>query len=147
MDMNSLLQLGAEAFKKSSQSGDAGSALNADTLTNALASLTGGSPEGGLDIGSLVSQMQSGGMAELAASFLGDGQNAQMSASNVTELLGSDKIAAFASQLGLSESEAAGGLSEALPNMVDKASNGGSLLDSIGGVSGAIGIASKLFGR
>jgi hypothetical protein len=29
--------------------------------------------------------------------------------------------------------------------MVDKASSGGSLLDSIGGVSGAISMASKLF--
>ncbi len=31
--------------------------------------------------------------------------------------------------------------------MVDKASSGGSLLDSIGGISGAIGLASKLFGK
>ena len=31
--------------------------------------------------------------------------------------------------------------------VVDKASSGGSLLDSFGGVSGAIGLAGKLFGR
>jgi hypothetical protein len=43
--------------------------------------------------------------------------------------------------------EAAGGLSDALPQMVDKASSDGSLLDSIGGVSGALGMASKLFGK
>ena len=62
-------------------------------------------------------------------------------------MLGADKIGEFASKLGLSNEEAAGGLSEALPQMVDKASSGGSLLDSIGGVSGAISMASKLFSK
>ena len=64
-----------------------------------------------------------------------------------SNMLGADKIADFASKLGLSNEEAAGGLSEALPQMVDKASSGGSLLDSIGGISGAVGLASKLFGK
>jgi uncharacterized protein YidB (DUF937 family) len=62
-------------------------------------------------------------------------------------MLGADKISEFASKLGLSNEEAAGGLSEALPQMVDKASSGGSLLDSIGGISGAVGLAGKLFGK
>ena len=60
-------------------------------------------------------------------------------------MLGPEKISEFASKLGLSNEEAADGLSEALPQMVDKASSDGSLLDSIGGVSGAINMASKLF--
>ena len=55
-------------------------------------------------------------------------------------MFGSDKISEFASKLGLSEDEAAGGLSEALPQLVDKASSGGSLLESMGGISGALGI-------
>jgi uncharacterized protein YidB (DUF937 family) len=62
-------------------------------------------------------------------------------------MLGTDKISEFASKLGLSNEEAAGGLSDAIPQIVDKASSGGSLLDSFGGVSGAIGLASKLFGK
>lgn len=147
MDMGSLLQMGAAAFKNSTQSGDAGSGLDGDMLSTALASLTGSGAEGGLDIGAILGKMQSGGMAEMAASFLGDGANSQMSASNITDLLGSDKIAEFASKLGLSEEQAAGGLSEALPQMMDKGSSGGSILDSIGGISGAIGLAGKLFGR
>ena len=47
----------------------------------------------------------------------------------------------------MSESEAVGGLQDAMPQMMDQASSGGSLLDSIGGISGAIGLAGKLFGR
>ena len=62
-------------------------------------------------------------------------------------MLGADKVSEFASRLGLSEEEAAGGLSEALPQMVDTASSGGSLLDSIGGLSGAMGMAGKLLGK
>jgi len=147
MDMGSLLKMGASAFMNSDGSGEAGSGLDSDMLSNALASLTGDSAESGLDIGSLLGQMQSGGLAEMAASFLGDGANEEMSDNNITDLFGSDKISQFASQLGLSDSEAVGGLREAMPQMMDQASSGGSLLDSIGGISGAIGLASKLFGK
>ena len=35
--------------------------------------------------------------------------------------------------------------SEAIPQMVDKASSGGSILDFIGGATGALGFAKKLF--
>lgn len=62
-------------------------------------------------------------------------------------MFGSDKISEFASKLGLSEDEAAGGLSEALPQLVDKTSSGGSLLESMGGLSDALGMAGKLFGK
>ena len=147
MDMGSLLKMGASAFINSKMSGDAGSGLNSDMLSNALSSLTGDSAEGGLDIGSLLGKMQGGGMADMAASFLGDGDNAEMSDSNITDLFGSDKISNFASELGLSEEEAVGGLRESLPQMMDQASSGGSILDSIGGISGAIGLAGKLFGK
>ena len=147
MDMGSLLKMGASAFINSKLSGNAGSGLNSDMLSNALSSLTGDSAEGGLDIGSLLGKMQGGGMADMAASFLGDGDNAEMSDSNITDLFGAEKITNFASELGLSEEEAVGGLRESLPEMMNQASSGGSLLDSIGGISGAIGLASKLFGK
>ena len=147
MDMGSLLKMGASAFINSKMSGNAGSGLDSNLLTNALSSLTGDSAEGGLDIGSLLGKMQSGGMAEMAASFLGDGENAEMEDSHVTELFGADKISNFASELGLSEEEAIGGLRESLPQMMDQASSGGSLLDSIGGISGAMNLAGKLFGK
>ena len=147
MDMGSLLKMGASAFIKSKMSGDAGSALDSDMLSNALSGLTGDSAEGGLDIGSLLGKMQGGGMADMAASFLGDGDNAEMSDSNITDLFGADKISNFASELGLSEEEAVGGLRESLPQMMDQASSGGSLLDSVGGIGGAIGLAGKLFGK
>ncbi len=147
MDMADLLKMGASAFMNSNRSGDAGSGLDLDTLTSALSGLTGGNSEGGFDIGSLLQNMQSGGLADIAQSWLGDGDNADISDEHVTQIFGEDKISEFASQLGVSQEEAVGGLRDALPQMVDNASSGGSLLDSIGGISGALDIAGKLFGR
>ena len=148
MDMVNLLKIGATMFMNSNRSGDAGSNLDIGMLTSALSGLSGGNPnKGEFDMGSLLSKMDSGGLGGIAKSWLGDGNNESISPDQVSSLLGPDKISEFASNLGLSNEEAAGGLSEALPKMVDKASSGGSLLDSIGGISGAIGLASKLFGK
>ncbi len=147
MDMGDLIKMGATMFIKSKMSGDNGSGLDLGSLTSALSGLTGGNSGGGLDIGSILSNMQSGGMASMAASWLGDGDNDAISSSQITDIFGQDKISDFASKLGLSEDEAVGGLRDALPEMVDKASSGGSILDSIGGIEGALGMASKMFGR
>ncbi len=148
MDMGDLLKMGASAFINSKMSGDAGSGLDIGSLTSALSGLTGGNDgDGGFDIGSILSNMQSGGMADVAQSWLGDGDNQPIEDEQVVNMFGADKISDFASQLGLNESEAIGGLRDALPQMVDNASSGGSLLDSIGGIGGAINMASKLFGR
>ena len=145
--MGDLIKMGATMFIKSKMSGDNGSGLDLSSLTSALAGLAGGNSGGGLDIGSILGNMQSGGMADLAASWLGDGDNKEVSSSQITDIFGQDKISDFASKLGLSEDEAVGGLRDALPGMVDKASSGGSILDSIGGIEGALGMASKMFGR
>ncbi len=148
MDMKDILKIGAMMFVKSKLSGNAGSGLNLDSLTSALSNLTGGNnSNGGFDIGDILNKMNGGGLGDVAKSWLGDGQNAPISNENVTEIFGRDKLSDFANQLGLSEDEAVGGLQDALPHMVDKSSIGGSLLDSIGGISGALKIANQIFGR
>lgn len=148
MDIVDLLKMGAQVFINSKQSGTAGSGLDIAELASAMSGLTGAErSQGAFDLGSLLSNMDAGGLGAIAQSWLGDGSNDAISPAQVTDMLGRDKIAEFASRLGLSNDEAAGGLSEALPQMVDKASPGGSLLDSIGGVSGAINLAGKLFGN
>lgn len=143
MDVVELLKMGATMFINSNQSGDAGSSLDIGSLTSAMSDLAGKN----LDLGSLLSKMDAGGLGAIAQSWLGDGNNEPISADQISNMLGADKISEFASKLGLSSEEAAGGLSEALPHMVDKASSGGTLLDSIGGVSGAIDLAGKLFSK
>ena len=145
MKMDELLKMGAKIFSKTPLSGDAGSELDANSLVSALSGLSGGG--GGFDFGALTKNLDAGGLGDIAKSWLGDGGNKAISPEQITNALGSGKIAQFASKLGISEKEAAGGLSEALPQMMDKASSGGALLDSIGGVKGALGLAGKLFGK
>jgi uncharacterized protein YidB (DUF937 family) len=144
MKMDELLQMGAAMFSKSTLSGDAGSKLDMGSLVSAISGLTEGGK--GLDLSALVKNLDGGGLGDLAKSWLGDGSNKGISPEQIGSAIGSDKLAEFASKLGISKDEAAGGLSEALPQMVDKASSGGSLLDSLGGVEGALGFAKKLFG-
>ncbi len=145
MDLGNLLEMGAKVFSKSDLSGDAGTNLDLSSLTSALSELTGG--DGGFDLGGLLQKFESGGLADMVTSWLGDGENAGISPDQISNILGSDKLSEFAAKLGLSPDEAAGGLSDALPQMVDKASSGGSILDSIGGLQGAMDIAGKLFGK
>ncbi len=115
-------------------------------VTDALTSLLGGgsSSGGGLDLGSLVTKMTGGGgLQDVLSSWLGDGENQPISANQIKDVLGGDKVADFASKLGVDEDTAADSLADAVPQMVDKGSSGGSLLDSVGGVQGAIDLAKK----
>ena len=78
-----------------------------------------------MDIGSLVSGFKEKGMGDVAESWLGDGENAPVSADQLKEVLGAEKVAQAASELGTDEGSLLSGLQDALPQMVDKASSGG----------------------
>lgn len=165
MDMNSLIQLGAQLFQ-SQLDKDRDGQLELTEIASALMGLMSSQnsqaqsqASGGLGslagLASMIAGMQGGGkpdLASLAASWLSPGPNAPVSNSQLTDILGQDKIAAFAQQLGLSQEQALNGLQATVPNVVDKASPNGTLdldtlLESVGGMSGAMSLASKLFGR
>ena len=122
-----------------------GAANDSGAAESALDDLVGGS--GGFDLGAIVGQFTGSGgdLAEKAKSWLGDGSNESISAEQVQDALGGDKIEAFARKLGVGPEEASSGLSEILPDLIDKSSRGGNLLDSVGGVSGLASLASKFF--
>ena len=104
-----------------------------------------GGDDGKLDLGSIVAQLQRGGLAAMAQSWLGDGANEGLSATQVLGALEQGKVSQFASQIGVDENQAAGGLAAMLPELIDKHSSGGNLLDAVGGASGLLGSVSKLF--
>lgn len=121
-----------------------GSNASGDVVQSAIGSLLGGgNSDGGLDLGNIVSNLKDGGLANVAESWLGDGENEEISTEQVEGLFGAEKIKEVASQLGTDQGDLLSGLKEALPQMVDKSSSGGSLLDSVGGVAGLAGLASK----
>ncbi len=115
---------------------------NSDAVGSALSGLLG-QGGGGLDVGSLVNGLKDKGHGDIADSWLGDGDNAEISADQLKEVLGGDKISEAASQLGTDEGTLLDGLKDALPQLVDKSSSGGSLLDSLGGIGGVASMAKK----
>jgi len=146
MDFSDLLKQGAELIQ--SNSDDATTNLDIDSISKALGNIFGG--ENGFDLSSIVSKVTDGDLGETISSWLGSGENMPISMDSITDLLGSDKISEFASQLGLSEDSAKGALSDAIPNLVDKASSGedsliGSMLEKVGGVDGAMDMIGKMF--
>ena len=89
-----------------------------------------------VNLASLMSGLQEKGLGDVAQSWLGDGENAEISSEQLNEVLGSEQVAQAAAQLGTDEGSLLNGLKEALPQLVDQASSGGSLMSSIGGLGG-----------
>ena len=91
--------------------------INQDTMKSALTSLLGDGG-GGIDFAGLASRMASNGqLGSVLKSWLGDGANDAISADSIMDLLG------------------------VLPQIMDKASSGGSLLEKAGGLGGLMGAA------
>ncbi len=131
-----ILQVGAEHLSK--QLG-----LNVDTQTimSALSGLLGDG-SGNLDLAGLAGKMASSGeLGNLVNSWLGDGANSPISPESILGLFGENKVADFASRVGTDSGSAASGLASVLPEIMDQASSGGSLLDSAGGLGGLMGAA------
>lgn len=124
-----LLKVAAEIFLTKTK-GD-NTSLEAGSVISALQGLLPVSG-GDLDVQALVSKfMGQGGLASLAQSWLSNGSNKALSAENVLSVLGSEKIRSFSSQLGLSADSATKGLSDMIPELIDKSSENGALVDDI----------------
>lgn len=133
-----LMKLGTELLMSK-----LGGGADAGGIQSALAGLIGDGDQ--MDIAGMIGQLQGqgGGITDMLGSWLGDGDNAPVSADQVRDMLGSEKVAAAAEQIGTDEGSLLSGLQEALPEMVNQASSGGNLLDSVGGLGGLAGMAKK----
>lgn len=97
-------------------------------IMEALSGLTDGN---GLDLAGITDKLKEGGLGEQLGSWLGDGENAPVSAEQITDAFGADKISDMASKLGVDAGSAAETLSQAMPSLLDKFSQGGNLLESV----------------
>jgi uncharacterized protein YidB (DUF937 family) len=135
-----ILQLGTKLLQQY-----LGNQGNPDAISGALGQLLGGSG-GKIDLGSLVAQLSSNkDLQGLVSSWLADGPNKGIDPAQILALFGQGKVGSFAQQIGVSTDTAAGGLAATLPQLVDKFSSGGNLLESVGGVEGVLGLAKKFF--
>jgi len=78
-------------------------------------------------VGGLLDKFRQGGYADQANSWQSTGENAPISGNALQEVLGSGTIGQIAQQLGLSHGEAAGGLAQVLPQVIDKLTPGGAV--------------------
>ncbi len=116
-----------------SKLGGSNSGLSDTLVSAALSKLMPTNGSGDLDLGSLLGQLNGGGLASLASSWLGDGDNSPISGNQIADLFGQSKIKSFADEIGVDESTASNGLSDIIPGLIDGNSKGGSLLDAVGG--------------
>ena len=147
MDFTELLRMGGELIQGNSD--DATTGLDLGDIANALSSLIQ-NKEGGLDLSTFVSGLSENGLGEIVGSWLGNGENKAISLDQIMDLLGSEKVSEFASQLGLSQESAAQALADALPQVVDTATSGeNSIIDQMlgqsGGAEGAMNMLGKMF--
>ena len=145
MEFNDILQQAAKSFKARLDLNGDGS-VDVAEVGNALKALLS-DENGEINLAGLVDKLKSSGLAEVAESWLGDGKNEAVRGGQLAEIFGKEKIAAFAEKLGLRQVTALNGLSDAVPQVVDKSSSGGSLLEgllaSVGGVAGVVEMAKK----
>ena len=131
-----IMQLGTQLLSEK-----LGLQVDSATISSALTSLLGDS-QGNIDFAGLASKMASSGeLGNIVSSWLGDGANSAISADSIMGLLGNKEVTDFASKLGTNSGTAASGLADVLPQLMDKASSGGSLLESAGGLGGLMGAA------
>lgn len=75
----------------------------------------------------LLDKFQQGGLGDLVQSWVGTDSNLPISAEQIQQVLGSGALGDIASKLGIQPEQAAGELSQALPDVVDKLTPGGQL--------------------
>lgn len=68
----------------------------------------------------LVQAFEQQGMGSAIQSWIGNGQNQQVSPEQVTQTLGQDQVQQVADQAGISHQEASSGIAALLPQIIDK---------------------------
>ena len=107
---NPLLQLAMQMLANKGGGGTGGGALES---------------MGGLN--GIINSFQQSGLGHLADSWVGTGENLPVSADQLSNVLGTDKIGEIASQLGMSQTDAAGGLAKILPELINHITPNGQL--------------------
>lgn len=127
----------------------AGQAMSSGQGQNSLLQVVLGmvqNQQGGL--GGLVQAFQNKGLGDVAASWVGKGENMPISGDQLQSVLGSDMVSGLAAKFGLSTEQLSGQLSQMLPQVVDKLTPNGEV-EGDGGLdmSKAMGMLQGLFNK
>ena len=144
MDWIKILQMGAEYIQKNDDESTSG--IELEDIVRGLQVVF--DAENGLDLSKLLAQLQDSDLGDIVASWIGSGENEPIEPEQVEAIVPPEKVKALAEQLGISEESARKALADALPAVVDQATNeepslAEQLWQQIGGIEGAINILKK----
>jgi uncharacterized protein YidB (DUF937 family) len=106
-----------DGILNSMMGGAAGSGMGAQQSPLLQMALQVLQQNGGIE--GVLSKFQQAGYGQQAGSWVSTGQNLPISGDILSQVLGSGQLGQIAQQLGMSHSEAAGGLASALPQVID----------------------------
>lgn len=112
-------------------------------LQLALQMLAGQGQAGGL--GSLISQFQQAGYGQQMDSWISTGQNLPISPEQLMQVFGQGQLQQMAASSGMDVGQLSGGLSELLPQLIDRMTPAGQV--PAGGLDGALAELSKMMPR
>ena len=115
-------------------SGNAGQSTGAAGLFSMLDGAL--SSHGGVQ--GLVNLFQEGGLGSVVSSWIGTGANLPVTADQLQQVLGADRLSRIAAQLGVPAQDAASTLANALPTLIDRATPGGTLPGAAGDILGKV---------
>lgn len=100
-------------------------------LLQVLMSLLSGQGRAGAQagggLGGLVDQFQQAGLGDVLGSWIGTGQNRPVSADQLGQVFGQDRLSELGSQLGMGGGDFANELSQILPGLIDQMTPQGQL--------------------
>lgn len=75
----------------------------------------------------LIAKFQKGGLGDVVSSWVGTGANQSVSADQIINALGADRVQEIAGKVGLSGNQVSDGLASLLPQIVDKLTPDGNI--------------------
>ncbi|MEZ5650069.1 MAG: YidB family protein [Burkholderiaceae bacterium] len=101
----------------------------------------------GSGLGQLVQQFQQAGLGDTIQSWIGSGQNLPVSADQIMQALGADKVGEMAQQAGIDTQQASGQLADLLPQLIDKITPNGQVPSGDLDLSAVTSVLGGLFKR
>lgn len=86
----------------------------------------------------ILAKFKDSGLADAAATWVGKGENAPVSSSQISDALGDETIAEIAGKFGISPSVLSGQLAEHLPNVIDKMTPDGKVNNNANDLLGTV---------
>jgi len=91
---------------------------------------------GGLN--GILDKFNQGGLADVAASWVGKGENLSISADQISSVLGSGQIAEMAAKFGITPEVLSSQIAQHLPSVVDKLTPNGEITADSGNLLGTV---------